>query len=232
MNCPHCGAAFSAPREFCSECLGNLAQPNAAETPAPAPIAREPEAPIERPCPLHPNRPLAGTCSRCGTFICISCVPDLATASHPLCQACHARVEQPEASASIGGWLILPMIGLFIVPFTAIYQCIKTVGFLDQATGARQGLIAVEALYSLVVCVYCTFTLVQFLQRKRRTPALMVLFYAGSLCFQVADISLAYALHGHVSGAGFGRIFRGVIGAGVWIPYFLVSQRVKRTFVL
>jgi len=80
------------------------------------------------PCPKHPDRPLIGTCSRCGTYVCIVCAPELATHPEDPCEPCKAIIKVQDApraraamlnAAGIGGVLYgLTFFGLLAASLT------------------------------------------------------------------------------------------------------------------
>jgi hypothetical protein len=137
MNCPSCGASAPANAEFCPQCLGsmvpaapvpeNAVVPAAPEPPAveesrapPAPVAEVPLVPEDAPrCPDHPTMPIAGTCSRCGAFYCIRCVPDAALLKQAICPRCKETQAVREAPEKLRGlyrdlWLSPLIMGVLI----------------------------------------------------------------------------------------------------------------------
>ena len=79
---------------------------------------------LTNPCPTHPSKPLAGTCSRCAKPICIDCAPELAT--HPEeacadCQAVMAAGRKPPAELS-------SLLGYGACGFAAVYSGLALYG--------------------------------------------------------------------------------------------------------
>jgi hypothetical protein len=146
--------------------------------------------------------PVAGTCPRCGKFVCARCAPR-ALDNDLMCSDCLARTL-PEGGEGIGGWLILPAIGVVLTPIA---------GLAGLVTLLSVG--PFEACLSGGVGVYGFICAVNFFQRKRNTPMLMIGLYIANA----------------VVGMSTGNAVRGVGLAAVWIAYFLRSERVKRTFV-
>jgi DNA-directed RNA polymerase subunit RPC12/RpoP len=53
-------------------------------------------------CPAHPAMQVSGTCSRCGTFICVECDSSLARTGSGRCPGCSARViGEPKVTSGI-----------------------------------------------------------------------------------------------------------------------------------
>ncbi len=161
--------------------------------------------------------------------------------------------QTPEAAASgpsgIGGWLIVPILGLFTTLLFALAWFVQDVPLLQDGVWADfpaslRSLIAFEAFVNLVLMVGSVALLVLLFMKKSILPRLMVVFYAFAFLAVLVDtvsiLALApqwipdpverasYGLAGWELGADVGRIF---LACAVWIPYFLISKRVKNTFV-
>lgn len=148
VNCPACGASNSETREYCLECMGELpaarrrtgasngASAATAEgmttdvaVPSTTPVFAESE-PLVIPssaCPRHPDMPAAGTCVRCGTFFCASCVPSV-LAKNIECPSCLESQEAREAPATVNAhiqqqWITLVVLGLLVggMGFASVY---------------------------------------------------------------------------------------------------------------
>jgi hypothetical protein len=120
----------------------------------------------------------------------------------------------------IAGWLVLPLLGL-------LYGFAQ---FAIQAGGAIQrgalGLVAFDAFWM----VYYVIAGAAFFARHRWTPALFIGLQVLNVVL-VGSVVLVAASSGQASEESFGLLFATLVTAGVWIPYFLVSKRVKVTFV-
>jgi hypothetical protein len=215
MYCPACGALNDSSL-LCMTCGRELSSPAPApkrpepETPAETPPATDAPAPtpaaapIEHACPVHPELPVGGTCSRCGKFVCIRCAPRLAEGDS-LCSDCAGRQMQSSDSEGIGGWLVLPAIGLVLTSLAGGFIVVLGLfsgAFEEVAIGALLGATGLFASYN-------------FFTRKRHAPLIMVGFYVLGIVVNVAQA----------------RGYTSIIWSVLWIFYFLTSERVKRTFV-
>ncbi|MEZ7217255.1 DUF2569 family protein [Klebsiella spallanzanii] len=71
-----------------------------------------------------------------------------------------------------------------------------------------------------------------FFTQKKQLRWVYIILIAYSLVFSILDAFLVNYLYGvAVPSDAMIRIFRNLVTAAVWIPYFLVSVRVKLTFV-
>jgi hypothetical protein len=158
------------------------------------------------------------------------------------------------APVGIGGWLILPIIHLVLNAGLILFYLAKgfAKGFANGlAEGAPQAATApappVEfspgvdfamalSLFSLLIVAYAVFCLIQFFRKKKSVPRLMIVFYilllvlVGASYYLVTQFPELPHSPKMVGEATMG-IVRTVIAVAIWIPYFLVSVRVKNTFV-
>ena len=140
----------------------------------------------------------------------------------------------------IGGWLVLVAIGLTISPVMILYSVISE----DLLTGSSwlvffyQGnygwglFLVFEHVYNVVIIVYSLLAIALFYQRRSSAPRIVSIFYGVVAVMSIVDNVAASILTGqNMDADGVKQIFRSVISAAIWIPYFYTSQRVKKTFV-
>lgn len=142
----------------------------------------------------------------------------------------------------IGGWLVLVAIGLIVSPIRLAYSII--VDYLPQINSSEwatlnfpafKNLFYGELVINSLFVVFAIVLLVLFFSEDRRFPKYMIAFYIANLTFVIADFAIA-SFHPLIRLAanpegGIMEVVRSVAAAAIWIPYFLVSQRVKNTFV-
>ncbi len=139
----------------------------------------------------------------------------------------------------IGGWLILPSIGLCITPLRVTYDLFSDENLLSgnvwlswfqsQEYGYALFVFA-EHIYNIVFLVTSIVVVVLFFQRRTSLPRIIIIIYIVSAFVTIADNVAAYDIDPNVK-VGYRDIFRSIVAAAIWIPYFTISQRVKRTFV-
>jgi hypothetical protein len=153
------------------------------------------------------------------------------------------------APVGIGGWLILPIVHLVVNAGMILYEFISEFmkGYSEVAHSAGTGsktdglTLGLEcsiafALYSLFIVFYALYCLARFLEKKRSVPRLMITFYVmllimvGTNCFLLVQFPELNQSPTDLGNAIMG-IVRVVIAVAIWIPYFVVSVRVKNTFV-
>ena len=137
----------------------------------------------------------------------------------------------------IGGWLILPAIGLALSPFLSLHGIYTDLRVLSNRSYENYlatheglaGLILFEAINNtifLFAAIYINFLLYT---KKRLFPIAVIVFYAGSFILLLTDNLIALRYNPHSEWTTVARVF---ITCIIWIPYFLSSQRVKATFVV
>lgn len=145
----------------------------------------------------------------------------------------------------IGGWMVLPMIGLFISPLRIIYDIFESGSWFFQAS-LYVPLLEVKSkpLFQLYILFFqfqaiamlglVLVTLVLFLRRRTSVAMLMKIIYIGSVVFLFLDMVLYEwldldALMGEAyDSRDLGRAF---FAAAIWVPFFAISERVRTTFV-
>ncbi|MEX6215742.1 DUF2569 domain-containing protein [Providencia hangzhouensis] len=144
----------------------------------------------------------------------------------------------------IGGWLIFPMLGiilsLIILPFSIYEQNTQVIEYWVELTDPQSSsfiplfkeLIYFEVLGNVILYSTLLFLSYVFFTKKKLTTKIYIFFQIFSLVLTVTDIILASILLDlEVESSDIKDIFRALIACAIWIPYFLVSRRVKNTFV-
>jgi len=157
-------------------------------------------------------------------------------------------VELKEEPRGIGGWLVLPILGLIV---TLIYGLVTIVRDVLPAFGrdvwpilttpgsaAYHPLWAPALIFETVIniafVVIPIVLLVIMKNKSRRLPKLMIVWYLGVLLAQIIDLVLLSQIPmvaSQTDSNDFRDLIRTVVTCLIWIPYFLISKRVKNTFV-
>jgi len=148
----------------------------------------------------------------------------------------------------IGGWLLLPVIGLFVFPVrilislateywpifeNGLWAALTTPG--SKAYHPLWGpMLAYEIFFNVAFLVFDLVLLYLLFTKSYRFPKMFIGFAVLNLLFVVSDAVLGYQIPAVVEqgteqmmkeiGRSFGLV-------AIWVPYFLVSKRVKNTFV-
>jgi hypothetical protein len=149
--------------------------------------------------------------------------------------------------SGIGGWLILPAIGLVLSPLVLLVVIVRDVlptlqpdvweQLTEPGSAAYHPMWATVIIYELVAYGgFLIFTLALgylFFTKARNTPAVFIVWLVVNVAVQGVDLLLAQTIPwaAEESSASASGIVRGIISLFIWTPYFLHSERVRNTFV-
>lgn len=139
----------------------------------------------------------------------------------------------------IGGWLVLVYLNLYLSSLATTFNLfnnffkIQLWSLLTDPTyegynPTHAFLILFELASTTAFLVYIVLLIWLFHQRRTSVPRLLILFYGINFLYIFFDNALAAMLK--ISDADFKQIFYSLVAASIWIPYFIKSIRVKRTF--
>jgi hypothetical protein len=156
-------------------------------------------------------------------------------------------MEQQKSLKGIRGWLILPLLGLILSPLRLIYMIYEEMwpifssDYWEALTSPTSesyhplwwSVLIFEVAGNLTIFLLLLAALLSFLKKSRKAPKLVILWYLLAFVFAAADTYF----RGYIPGATeqndtilSSELWRTGITAAIWIPYFLVSKRVKATF--
>ena len=149
------------------------------------------------------------------------------------------NVKQVESSVEaidqklvgIDGWLVLPAIGfvtgLFYFPIMLIVSLVK---YSEVAGTGYIGIHAIESILIFGMLCFMIYTATLFFRKKRNAPVtIIILFIVG----YVIGI-LFFVIESNAGLVSFNTLqwcIKGIYKGPIFIPYFIVSKRVKATFV-
>ncbi len=146
----------------------------------------------------------------------------------------------------IGGWLILPIFGLFIFVLKSLWNLFNNENsnsYFSQnywdtfATGVYQAwtpMLFFEVAFAIFMITCAIYLLVLCFKYDRRFPVFIIYFYSANILYQIIEIILGILLLELDSENIYSKeklLIQTIVGAAIWIPYFLRSERVKITFI-
>lgn len=137
--------------------------------------------------------------------------------------------------SGIGGWLLLPAIGIVVAPiqFTMnVLDYFPKVELLQPGT-LFHTMTLVEILAWIAFAILATMTAVHFFTRRKTAPTLYRALLVSQLLFVVGAYWVAALLFSKPmfdASSGF-AIGKWLLACLIWIPYFLYSARVRNTFI-
>jgi hypothetical protein len=149
----------------------------------------------------------------------------------------------------IGGWLILVGFGVITSPIrlakaisenlpayeTATWDALTTPG-TEAYHPMWERLLVFEMLGNISFFIFSLVIAIYFFKKKSQLPRLLIVFMVANLLFMIADYSLGASIPYLKNDASFvsearQETIKMAMGCLIWIPYFLISKRVKGTFV-
>ncbi|SKC07370.1 Protein of unknown function [Kosakonia radicincitans] len=162
--------------------------------------------------------------------VCIQCDNE-ALKDSDYCAVCEEREFK-----KIRSWLFVPAIGLLVSLIAIIVSINTTTKVLMEhysviGTGPK-ALLIYELVFYIAMFAYTLFVCGLFFRKKRQLPRFYIGFLLIWLVFYGVDLLLAHYLIGlPFVFETVKALIRNAISAAIWVPYFLISGRVKRTFV-
>lgn len=140
---------------------------------------------------------------------------------------------------NIGGWVILPIIGLFLSPVLSFYKLIKHDYFSDSMWqffyNSQSTLYIITFLFEIIMqsiyIVLPVFLLVLAFRYNKKFPWFMIHFYMLNVCANTIDVSLVSLLGDILAKPNYSDLGKSIFTALIWIPFFYISERCKETFV-
>ena len=150
---------------------------------------------------------------------------------------------------SIGGWLVFVAIGVVLTPLVTTIQISQNFNdFYGKTTWyfitnnheslsqfAYSMLIIVEIVYNSLFVAFSVLVAALFFKRRTILPKMIIILFSATFVFLTLDSVIAFNLNDNLYNEmekvqSFKEIGTSFIKAIIWIPYFLVSKRVKSTF--
>lgn len=157
-------------------------------------------------------------------------------------QATAAAVR--DGPEGVGGWLILPMLGMFFTPVYGLIQLGSYFGLADSfalLTFGQRAFLVVELVGNVAIAVIFPIVLLFLLFNKKRAfPRLYIIWATANLIFIIGDLVAAKILFGAlfeaagtplIDGETAQGVIRSIVLMVIWVPYMLNSRRVRNTFV-
>jgi hypothetical protein len=143
------------------------------------------------------------------------------------------RTDVGAVPKGIGGWLIIPAIGLVlgIIKAAVIFsQDINTIQIFTPELLSDVRLWVGIVINAVMIIAAIVVAILFFSKRRVAVMAITILMIA-SIVGSVIQLLLGVAIFGEVSSDGINPVLHACVFAAIWIPYFVKSKRVKNTFV-
>lgn len=138
----------------------------------------------------------------------------------------------------LGGWLILPILGLFatiVMTARGTLEILPVIEQVQAATDMPAGLLEflwIEVAANLLLILIVVWTMILLFRKSRLFPNAYIFFLIFAAVVVIGDTLVAhYMFDVELDNVMIRDAARSVIVCMIWIPYMLVSVRVKNTFV-
>ena len=160
----------------------------------------------------------------------------------------HQIDEDEQGETQIGGWLVLLLIGLVLSMFIRAFVLVHGIGIFTKpgiwtkltspASPTYHPLWPIVIVYEVggqsVLLIATCFLLWLMLTHRRAFRPWMIAFLVCIVAFPIGDHLLGAfvpAIHVRQNAAMLTKVFQPLLYVVIWLPYMLVSTRVKATFV-
>lgn len=128
-----------------------------------------------------------------------------------------AKRKKTPRLEGLGGWLILPIIGLFVTIPILLYDLLSA-----NATYEFNFYMGVLSLIDIIFIGWAITALILIFNKKKSVPKVMISLYIANIIVQGA---VSFLINEYT------YLIRALIIGAIWISYFVKSERVKNTFV-
>jgi len=153
-------------------------------------------------------------------------------------------VSKPKKEPTgIGGWLILPMLGLFLTPVFSLISIAQILPFFsdgtwealtDPASPDYLPLFGMTLLFELFFSIgfigYAIIALILLFKKHYLFPKIMIAVYLINVFYMITDHILVNMIAPE-DPEPITDVAKSIIAALIWCSYFTKSVRVKNTFV-
>ncbi|MFD9900863.1 DUF2569 domain-containing protein [Mesorhizobium sp. NPDC059025] len=149
----------------------------------------------------------------------------------------------PDGPVGLGGWLVLPIIGLLVTPLRGVFHLAgygELLASMQRLPGSLSAFLVLEFVGNIIVLIVLPVILLVLLFRRSASfQRLFVIWAAGGLAFIVLDLIGTQVLFGDLLEATnqtlldeqtTTELLRSVVFSVIWIPYMRLSRRVANTF--
>lgn len=135
----------------------------------------------------------------------------------------------------IGGWLLLVAIGIVLTPFLLLAEVttyIPLLNDLDEFDDMFSLFLIIELVINSILSLLSLYLAYLFFRKSYKTPNTFIIFNLLSLFVIIIDLVVAVQFFElSIDSGDTKELVKQLIRCLIWIPYFLVSVRVKNTFV-
>lgn len=159
----------------------------------------------------------------------------------------HSDQSAGKSYSRIGGWLILFAVGLVLYPLQSLYAlatkhfpAVFSDNWAALTSPTNPGyhslwapVVIAELTGSIGFFILSIIIVILFFRRHHQVPKLVIFFMAANIIFVGADyfiINFFLIRSNSINVDTTINFVRTVVAGAIWIPYFMFSKRVAKTF--
>jgi hypothetical protein len=109
----------------------------------------------------------------------------------------------------------------------------ESIGVASDLPSQYQGIFALNMLFDVGMTAFLIYAAVRFFGKRRNAPATMIALMITGIVVNGLLLAINIGADAEPFAIECGKaLVKAIVGAIIWIPYFLVSKRVKTTFVI
>ena len=154
--------------------------------------------------------------------------------------------KEDAVKSGLGGWLILVGLGVILTPFNYLstipeFQSVFQDNLYDELVSVKPlfgPLIWTEIVVNIIFFLSSIYLIFLFFAKKTFFPKLFIWLALGSLVFVIVDAIVAGMIFKDMltdepffDPETIKEIVRMSIQVIIWVPYIMISKRVKATFI-
>ncbi len=135
-----------------------------------------------------------------------------------------------ESIEGIAGWLLIPAIGLILLPIRNLSIILFSINRLPSERTSDPRTWIIGAMELMMIVALATVALFFFKKRRITVPAIIVLM-AAYIPFELIQVLIKSFQYSQITVYMFRGLVEALVISGIFIPYFMKSHRVKNTFI-
>lgn len=139
----------------------------------------------------------------------------------------------PRIKSGIGGWLIIPAIGLILGPIFSVVQLFISLNLISNFSPElfNNPLFWISALINIAIIIFAIIVAFFFFKKRNIAVKLIIWFMVAGILSSLVQFILLSFIFNETNYDDLMPFIHACVYGAIWIPYFMKSKRVKNTFI-